>query len=109
MVHIYIHYPNKKEALKISKLLLEERLVGCVSFVEQSDLYWWQEKLVSTKGVVTFVAAPKKNYTQVETLVKKHHSYKVPCILELPVGRAFKPYKKWLYAETKRRRKNRKS
>lgn len=109
MIHVYIHYPTRKEALKISKILLKERLVGCISFIEQKDLYWWKGKLVSSKGIITFVAAPKKNYKKIEALIKKYHSYKVPCILELPVGRVFKPYKKWLYAETKRRRKNRKS
>ena len=101
MIHIYIQYPSNSEAQKISKLLLKERLVGCVSFVNQKDLYWWKGKLVSSRGVVTFVAAPKRNYNKIEKLVKKHHSYKIPCILEIPVGKVYKPYKQWLYAETK--------
>jgi len=109
MIHVYIHYPTIGEAKKVSKLLLKERLAGCISYINQSDLYWWQGKLVSTKGIVTLVAAPKKNYEKIEALVKKHHSYRVPCILELPVGRVYRPYKKWLYDETKLRRKKRKS
>lgn len=101
MVHVYIHYPTKSEALKISKVLLKKRLVGCVSFVNQTDWYWWRGKLVSSKGVITFNIAPKKNYKKIEQLVKKLHSYDVPCILELPINRSFKPYQEWLYAETK--------
>jgi len=101
MIHVYIHYPNKKEAEKISKLLLNERLVACVSFMNQSDMYWWRGKIVNSEGVVTFVAAPKKNYKKIEALVKKNHSFEVPCILELPVNKVYQPYKKWLYEETK--------
>jgi len=101
MIHIYAHYPTCAEAMKISKMILKKRLAGCISFVKQEDLYWWQGKIVGTKGVVAYIAAPKKNYKKIEVLIKNHHSYKVPCILELPVNRLFKPYAKWLNQETK--------
>lgn len=77
-------------------MLLQKRLVGCVSFVRQSDLYWWKGKLVGTKGVVAFNVAPKKHYKKIEQFVKRHHSYQVPCILELPIGRSLPVYEQWL-------------
>ncbi|MBU0598086.1 divalent cation tolerance protein CutA [Patescibacteria group bacterium] len=101
MVHVYIHYPTLQIARKISRLLLKKRLAGCISFVKQDDMYWWQGKMVATKGIVTFVAAPKKNYPAIEKLVKKHHPYQVPCILELPINRVLKSYARWLTKETK--------
>ncbi|XOU94116.1 MAG: divalent-cation tolerance protein CutA [Candidatus Kerfeldbacteria bacterium] len=104
MIHVYIHYPSKREAKKISKILINKHLAGCVSFVNQEDIYWWQGKIVETKGVVTFIATKKSNYKKIEAEVKKYHSFKVPCILELPVNRAFKPYQDWLYAETNKRK-----
>jgi len=100
MIHVYIHYPTRREAEKISRLLLKKRLAGCVSFVKQSDMYWWKGKLVGTQGVVTFVAAPEKNYKKIEKFVAKHHPYQVPCILEMPIKRAYAPYKKWLINAT---------
>jgi len=101
MIHIYVHYPTITEAKKISKIILSKRLAGCISFVKQEDMYWWQGKIVGTKGVVTYVAAPKRNYKKIETLVKKYHSYKEPCIIELPVNRVLKSYAQWLKKETK--------
>ena len=101
MIHVYIHYPTLRVAKKISQLLLDTRLAGCVSFVAQSDMYWWRGKQVRTRGVVTFVAAPKKNYKKIEKLVVAHHPYRVPCIMELPVGRTLKMYRQWLAKETR--------
>lgn len=101
MIHVYIHYPNVTEAKKISRMILRKRLAGCISFVKQEDLYWWRGKIVNTKGVVTFVVTSRKNYKKIENLVKKHHSYKVPCILELPINRSYKSYAQWLDKEIK--------
>lgn len=100
MIHIYIQYPTITEAKEISKILLEKRLAACVSFVRQEDMYWWKGKILHTKGVVTFITAPKKHYKKIEQFVAKHHSYEVPIIAELPVNRSYQPYNKWLYAET---------
>jgi len=103
MIHIYIHYPTLTEAKRISGLLLKKRLAACVSFIRQSDMYWWHGKIVKTNGVVAFAVALKKNYQVIEKLVAKHHSYEVPCILELPIGRAYKPYEGWLKRETSKK------
>lgn len=100
MIHVYIHYPTLAEAKRISRLLLKKHLVACVNFLRQEDLYWWRGKMVHTKGIITLVATQKKHYKKIEALVKKHHSYEVPCILELPIGRALRAYEKWLVQET---------
>lgn len=102
MIHVYVHYPTKQEAEKISRILLTKRLVACVNFINQSDLYWWKGKIVSSRGVVTLAAAPKTHYKKIEALVKKHHSFDIPCILELPVTHALASYNNWLNAETKK-------
>ena len=101
MIHIYIHYPTLKEAKRISKMLLKKRLAACVNFLKQEDLYWWKGKMVHTKGIITLVVTQKRHYQAIETLVKKYHSYEVPCILELPIGRTLKAYEQWLKRETK--------
>lgn len=101
MIHVYIHYPNMTTAKKISKILLKNKLAACVNFIKQEDMYWWQGKIENTNGVLTLVATRKNNYKKIETLVKKLHPFKVPCILELPVKNVLSSYRKWLYEETK--------
>ena len=101
MVHIYVTYPTKKEAVKISNLILKKKLAACIDFFPVETRYWWQKKIVNGKEIVTFIATDKKHYKKIETLIKKHHSYKVPCILELPILRIYKNYDQWLKNEIK--------
>jgi uncharacterized protein involved in tolerance to divalent cations len=34
-------------------------------------------------------------------LIKTNHSYDVPCIIEMPIGRTLKSYERWLIDETR--------
>ena len=101
MIHIYVTYPKPSEAKRISNLILKKRLAACIDFFPVTTRYWWQGKIVNGKEIVTFIATQKNYYKSIETLIKKHHSYKVPCILELPILRVYKKYDKWLKNETK--------
>lgn len=100
MIHVYVSYPTMKEAERISTLILKKRLAACIDFFPVKTKYWWHSKLVNGREIVTFIVTQKKYYKKIETLIKKNHSYKVPCILELPVNRVYKKYNQWLINET---------
>ncbi|MBI5037598.1 MAG: divalent-cation tolerance protein CutA [Candidatus Kerfeldbacteria bacterium] len=100
MIHVYIHYPSRAEARRISKLILQRRLAACINFIKQEDLYWWRGKLVASTGVITLIATQPRHYKKIERLVLAHHSYAIPCILRLPVSHALPAYHRWLLAET---------
>jgi len=101
MIQIYIQYPDKKIAKKISKVLLDEKLAACVDLFEHENMYWWQGEMKNEKGIACLVATRKDNYAKIEKVVTRLHPDEVPCILEWPVGNVFTPYKEWLYEETK--------
>ena len=66
-------------------------------------MYWWKGKIEETRGVVTLAAAKKGDYKRIEQFVAEHHSYDIPCILEFPVNRVYKPYEQWLEKETSKK------
>ena len=101
MIHIYVIYPTLKEARHITHLVLKRHLAACVNLFPVESEYWWQGKLVKDKEIVSIIKSQKQNYKKIETLIRKNHSHKVPCILELPINRVFKPYAQWLNKETK--------
>lgn len=101
MIFIYITCPNKKEAQKIGRILVEKRLVGCVNISPIDSVYQWQGKVVKDKEVVLIAKTLKKNFKKVEATVKKMHSYQVPCICALPIIKVNQKYLKWLKKETK--------
>lgn len=101
MIHVYVSYPSLSEAKKISRILLKKHLVACVNFFPVHSSYWWKGKIVHEKEIVSFISTKKKHYKQIEKVISKHHSYKIPCIMELPIDRVYTPYNKWIMGETK--------
>jgi periplasmic divalent cation tolerance protein len=101
MVFIYITCKNKKEAKKIGLVLVKKRLAACCNIFPIESIYWWGNKIVKDKEIVLIVKTLKKNFKKIEKEVKRLHSYKTPCILEIPITRASKDFLNWLEKEVK--------
>jgi periplasmic divalent cation tolerance protein len=99
MIFVYITCKNKIEAKKIGLFLVKKRLAACCNIFPIESIYWWQGKILNDKEVVLIVKTLKRNFKKVEKEVKKLHSYKVPCILEIPIRNGDSDYLKWLQGE----------
>ena len=94
---IFITAQNKKEAKKIAKGLVSERLVACVNIIEKIDsVFLWNKKTEKAKELLLIAKARKDKFPKVVKLVKALHSYQVPEIIALPVIDGYKPYLRWL-------------
>lgn len=101
MIIIYTTCKNKKEAEKITRILLKQKLVACVNYFPINSLYWWSSKLVKDKEVGMIIKTLEKNYQKIEKLIKKHHSYSIPCIISWKISKVEKKYFNWLKKETR--------
>ncbi|MDP7180670.1 MAG: divalent-cation tolerance protein CutA [Candidatus Woesearchaeota archaeon] len=100
MVLLYITCKDKAEARKVSKLLLEKRLIACSNIHAIDSMYWWKGKLVDDKEYVVIGKTKKKNVKTIRVEVKKIHSYDVPCIMDIDVD-ANSDYLDWVRKEVK--------
>jgi len=96
MTIIYITCKDKKEARKISKELLEKRLIACSNMFPISSMYWWKGKIEESDEVV--IIAKGKDYDKVKKEVLKLHSYDVPCILKID-SECNEEFGKWVSEE----------
>ncbi|MBX9635238.1 MAG: divalent-cation tolerance protein CutA [Magnetospirillum sp.] len=98
---IYITSPSRDEALKLARMLVEERLAACANVLGPiTSVYWWDGK-VNEDDEVALVA--KTRATLVEALVarvKQVHSYDCPCVVSLPVDSGNPAFLAWVAAET---------
>jgi len=99
MILIYITCKDNKEAKKISKALLEKRLVACTNLHKIESMYWWNNQIKEDNEVVIIAKTKETNYEKVKTEVKKLHSYDIPCILKIK-AEANEGYDKWINEET---------
>lgn len=99
MVIIFVTCKNKKDAERTGASILKKRLAACFVVIPRVESsYWWKGKVAKANEAVLLAKTIKKHFLKIEHEVKKLHSYKVPCILEIPVSRASKIYLKWLNA-----------
>ncbi len=100
MTLVYITCKDEEEAVKISKHLLEKRLIACSNMHPIRSMYWWQGKIQDEKEVVIIAKTLEKNYKKIKEIVAKMHSYDVPCILKID-AEANESYDKWVNEEVK--------
>lgn len=94
---ILVTTTNKEEAEKISKALLNEKLVACVNIIGPvSSFFWWQEKIENAEEYMLIMKSHSKLFEKLSEKVKALHSYEVPEIIALPIIKGHKAYVEWL-------------
>ncbi len=97
---IFTTFDNKEEALKISKQLLDRKLIACAQISGPiTSVYRWQETIEEAQefklAVKTFTS---KCDLVIDTLAQLH-SYDVPEILVQTVEKSLKSYLEWMTEE----------
>ena len=91
--------PNKEEAVKIVRTLLEERLIACANIMDPvSSLFWWQGKIEEEKEVLVLMKSNENLFKKLSKRVTELHSYDVPEILALPIVEGSQSYLDWMKA-----------
>ncbi|NUM25139.1 MAG: divalent-cation tolerance protein CutA [Candidatus Buchananbacteria bacterium] len=80
LITIYVTYKNLTEAQKITNALLKNRLIACATFLPIKSHYWWKNKVQKSNEIATFLTAKGSDWNDIKKMVKKMHSYQVPCI-----------------------------
>ena len=98
---VYMTTGTFEEAKQIGKVLIEENLAACVNLLENmTSIYKWEDKLEEGQEVVMIVKTRKKLMPKLIEVVKRHHGYDCPCILELPIQGGNPDFLKWILGET---------
>lgn len=101
-IAIFITVSTKKEAQKISKKLLEEKLVACINIIGQiNSSFWWKNKIESANEILLIAKTQLIFFDEIVKVVKSIHSYAVPEIIALPIIGANKNYLDWIKENVK--------
>ena len=87
---------NREEAAAIASALLEQKLVACVQLQTIESLYTWKGEVANEPEVLMFIKTSHKHYDEVETTIKKVHSYETPEVIEISIERGSKEYLDWI-------------
>ena len=100
---ILVTCASRKEAAKIAKRLLDEKLVACANIAEGIDsLFWWKGKVNRAKEALMIIKTSARNFGKVQKMIKGLHSYEVPEIIGLPIVAGESNYLKWIDESVKK-------
>jgi periplasmic divalent cation tolerance protein len=92
---------SKKEAKKIAKILVQEKLAACVQLSKINSLYSWEKKLCVDKEILVSIKTKKENFKKIQRKIKENHSYDLPEIIEIQISNASKKYLQFIEGNTK--------
>ncbi|KAF0177852.1 MAG: periplasmic divalent cation tolerance protein [Nitrospirae bacterium] len=94
---VFITAPNEEEAAKMARVLVEEKLAGCVNIVRSiSSIYSWQGKTEDDSEALMICKTKKSLFDALKERVIQLHPYTVPEIVALPIIAGSEKYLDWL-------------
>lgn len=94
---IFVTASNNKEARKIAKALIGNKLAACVNILDKiKSFFWWQGKINKADEALLIIKSRKEKLPKIIKTVKSIHSYEVPEIIALPIIDGERNYLRWL-------------
>lgn len=89
---------NLREAKRMARTLVEERLAACVNIHPGPVLsvYRWQGKVEQPREILLFAKTSARLFPGLERRVRQLHSYQTPEIVALPIAAGSPGYLDWL-------------
>ncbi len=97
----YVTTRTKGEAKRIARALLLEHLIAGANIFPLESLYWWQEKICEEEEFALFMQSSKANFARIEEVVKRLHSYEIPCIVSTAITQGSHDFLQWIHENTK--------
>lgn len=94
---LYVTCKDKEQALQIGRVLVQEKLAGCVNILEHmTSIYRWKGEIEVSFEAILIVKTFETELEAVRKKILELHSYEIPCILTIPVSNANPEYLDWL-------------
>ena len=97
LVLYYTTFSKRQEALKISRILLDEKLIACANILGTCDsMYFWGGKLCRDKEVPVFFKTTQKLAAKFKKRFFVLHPYEVPSLVKIKSNQENPEYLKWM-------------
>lgn len=98
---VYMTVDSAAEAERIAHALVRERLAAGVNVLAGArSCYWWQGEVREKTEHLLLAQTTRTAFPALERRVRALHSYKVPCIIAVPLTAGHQPFLDWTAAET---------
>ena len=94
------------EGRRIARRVVSKRLAACVNIIlsPAESIYTWKGKLEKAREYLLVMKTTAKRLAELESEVKRLHSYDVPEFIALPIVAGSRDYLAWLQESVRRLR-----
>jgi periplasmic divalent cation tolerance protein len=100
---IQIHWNSGSidEARKVSRYLVQERLVACANIIPWIEsIYMWNNKMETAQETKVIFKTHVQKFDAVKKIIKENTTYEVPEILKITIDDGNQEYLDWLADST---------
>lgn len=96
---LFLTCADTKEADKISKSLLQKRLVFCIKKSSVSSSFLWKGEIDHSNEILLIMDSLEDNFEKVKNEIAKLHSYETFVLISSPVSQTTQEVKSWVSNE----------
>ena len=89
------------ETEKIAQALLEAKLAACIQATKIKSFFTWKGAVSIEDENLLLIKCKYADYAEIESCIKKNHSYEVPEVVQLPITNGSTAYTAWIREVTK--------
>lgn len=94
---VFVTVGKEKEAEKIAKTIVTEKLAACVNIIHSINSYYiWEGKFVKDKEILLLIKTKSSLFEKLKNRILSLHSYEVPEIIFIPIQKGLKSYLGWI-------------
>lgn len=92
---------TKEDAAALADTLLNEAVAACVQVMPIESAYRWKGEIAREPEQLLLIKTRCALYSEVERVLRAHHKYELPEIVQLPIAAGFAGYLDWIRDVTK--------
>jgi periplasmic divalent cation tolerance protein len=96
---VFCSCADEQEALRVAKVLVEERLAACVNVLPRAQsVYRWEGEIKVESEYLLLIKTTEERFSSLRDRITELHSYEIPEILAIPVWGGSDKYLAWIQA-----------
>ncbi len=96
-VLVSIAAPDGQTALRLARLLVEERLAACAQVVDPiRSVYRWQGEVKEQPEALLLAKSLQDRVPRIQELLRREHPYELPELAAVPITGGSPEYLRWI-------------
>ncbi|CAG8571336.1 6811_t:CDS:2 [Paraglomus occultum] len=99
---VYVTCPNEEVAKRLSRGLLEQKLVACVNIIPSvTSLYLWENAIEESTEHLMMIKTEQKHVAELTNYVNQNHVYEIPEVISVKIDAGSEKYIDWIRKSVK--------